>query len=339
MALPMMRGREKMTLLRQSPLFCMLKDEALVTLSAAAVEKEVGRYQTLRPVRSIFVLAYGSLVLQDRNTMVLTAPMPPDLLLTVPNMEVATAAGAIGLEGAVAGTASEPGATLGLSHLTGGLIAGSFSFFVTEPALLLQLPLELVMAHLPQRTLDAVGSEARLRMLLALNAFKEAQAPVPQVRALVGALTRLEMVPPGTKIFRADDPAEKLFILIHGRVDLHTASGELFETVQPSMTPPLGLSPGGAAGVDAAVQPFTAVAADNCIVLVGGAAGHAQLTALLAPRENVDVPAGASGEAAEAAESPPADAGKAGGAAGGGMGIMQALAAMRQQQQQSAADT
>ena len=56
--LPLLRGREKLSLLRLSPLFSMMSEPALVALCGLAEEREMRKMQTIHPSRSIFVLVY-----------------------------------------------------------------------------------------------------------------------------------------------------------------------------------------------------------------------------------------------------------------------------------------
>jgi hypothetical protein len=56
--LPLLRGREKLSLLRHSPLFSMMSEPALLELCGLAEEREMRKMQTCHPSRSIFVLVY-----------------------------------------------------------------------------------------------------------------------------------------------------------------------------------------------------------------------------------------------------------------------------------------
>ena len=328
--LPLMRGREKLALLRHSPLFSLIGESALIELCAHAEEREIGRYKSVRPSLSIFVLAYGALELQQASAS-LCAEAPHELVITAPSVPVAVAATAVALDCGVAGEASVPGATLGLSNLVGGLTSTTASFFVTEgPALLLSLPLEAVRAALPAAACEDVASEARLRMLLKLKAFRDCSAPVPQLRAL-GAAMALRAVPPGTTLSRAGDasPDASLMLLLHGRVDLRDRHEKVVQTVDGSMPPPLAQPPHAAAPR----QRFTAVTADDCLVLFGGSqAADALASILAAPAHGGAHDAAAHDERVAEAAGPPPPVGAAG-ASKTGMSMLQALEAMRAQAQ------
>ena len=90
--LPLLRGRERVALLRRSPLFSSLPELSLQQLASVAVEKEVPRYQTLRPSQSVLVNVYGELAVQQGTYIPLTAEMPPELLTTAPDALSASAA-------------------------------------------------------------------------------------------------------------------------------------------------------------------------------------------------------------------------------------------------------
>ena len=330
---PLLRGREKLALLRHSPLFSMLSDDALVRVGAAAVERELKTYQSIRPTLSIFVLVYGSLTLQHESAIVLTSQMPPELLATAPSIPVLTAATAIASDAGVAGSVNEPGATLGVANLTGGLTATPPTFQVAQPSVLLQIPLDAVGPDIPGHVMDVLASEANLRMLLPLRAFQESSAPVPKLRTL-GSAMKLQLVQSGTTLLQAGDQAEHLFILVHGRVDLFDSAGALFDTVDASMSPPLGKAP--AVSLSPVVQTFTAVTTGNCYVLVGGPGAADALGRLLAPVRQDEPQLFAAG-AVEATTSK----GTTGTISGqhraadspvsGGMTLLEALAAMRAQ--------
>lgn len=309
--LPLLRNRERIVAMRRSPLLAELPEAALQRLAASAVEKECKKYHALRPTRSVCVLVQGSFANKEGSHIALTGPMPPELLATAPDPATATAAGAIALECAVAGEASEGGATLGLANLVGGLVTVPPSFLATQPSLLLQLPVEVMLEVLPRATLATLGTEARVRMLLAHPAFVELSPPVAAVRRLA-ALTTLEAAQSGAKLFDAGEPCEVLRILLSGRVDLLKATGgHILRTVHATMTPPLGEAP---TPCDApSPQPYGAVAAESgCLLLCGGAEAHEALQGVLAPPQVVD--SGGSG-----------GAGAAGGAAGGGGASREAM--------------
>lgn len=141
---------------------------------------------------------------------------------------------------------------------------------MTAPALLIQMPLDVVSRTLPSAVHEALGLESRLRVLLAHPALVAASCPVAGLRALAGA-TRLRVLAPGEYAFRIGDEA-KVHVLTHGRVDLHDGAGALFATSDAAAAPPLGEVPTAAAATAGrqVTQPFTAVAAEQCYVLVGG---------------------------------------------------------------------
>ena len=220
----------------------------------------------------------------------LTREMPPELLATAPDASTAQAIKAVAMDGAVAGSVSESGATLGLADLVGGLVAAPPSFLVLEKALLLQLPLEAVRNELeqpppmggPPVILEARRRESRLRMLLALKAVQEAQAPVEKVRALAGSM-RLVSVPMGEALFSAGDKAHRTLILIHGRVDLYDQTHHrIFNTVDATMSPPLGEMPNVTTGGKPFTQHVSAIAAEACLLLSGGLDAARNLLRLLA---------------------------------------------------------
>ena len=347
--LPLLRGRERVEVLRKSALLALLPEAALQRLAASALEKECRKYQSLRPAQSIFVLVFGQLGVQQGGYIPLTTDMPPELIVTAPDLITAAAATAVAIDGAVAGIVSEPGATVGLSHLVGGLVAVPPAFSVMEPTLLLQLPLAGVRAELSQTAKDALGVESRLRILLAMKAAKEAQAPVAAVRELARAM-KLQSVPSETRLFSAGEKPEHTLILVHGRVDLYKKKGnKLFSTVDANMPPPLGemppppppptrhIAPAPAAAKTDAAKPlkqaFSAVAAEPCLVLSGGGVAAELLSRLLATPQETGLAAEAgtvSPEIASPNVSPsPTRAPQ--------MNIAQALAALQQQQAAAAA--
>ena len=288
--LPLLRGRERVQLFKRCPLLAELPEAALQRLAALVVEKTLNRYNNIRPQQSLFVHVYGSLTVQQGGFIPLTREMPPELLATAPDASTAQAIKAVAMDGAVAGSVSESGATLGLADLVGGLVAAPPSFLVLEKALLLQLPLEAVRNELeqpppmggPPVILEARRRESRLRMLLALKAVQEAQAPVEKVRALAGSM-RLVSVPMGEALFSAGDKAHRTLILIHGRVDLYDQTHHrIFNTVDATMAPPLGEMPNVTTGGKPFTQHVSAIAAEACLLLSGGLDAARNLLRLLA---------------------------------------------------------
>ena len=334
--LPLLRNRERVALLKRSPLFTSLPETSLQRLAAAASEKEVPRYQTLRPLQSLFVNVEGELVAHQGAHMPLTLEMSPDLLTTAPDLISASAATAVALDGAVAGKVSDPGATLGLPALVGGLVAAPPTFNVMAPSLLLQLPLAAVQAEV-RASADlerALGVESRLRMLLATKAVREASAPPQAVRQLA-AVMKLISVPAEQTIFEHGATSDRTLILIHGRVDLVDGNGNMFNTVDARMTPPLGelpiATPKGAAtsaadADDPPTQPYEAVAAEPCLLLAGGVSAAEALSKLLARGEGVAVPEVAEAEEVMINKNAPPRA----------MNLLQALAVMQTKIQESA---
>ena len=275
----------------------MLPEVALQALSAVAVEKEAKKYQSLRPTRSLFVLVHGAVANREDTHLSLTGPMPPELLTTVPDVNHAAAAAAVAIDGAVADEVTDAGATLGLQFLVGGLVVAPPSFLMLQPTLLLQLPVEAVHDSLQAGcplVLQALGAEARLRMLLAHPTFLELSAPVPELRSLASLLQTVS-AQDGAQIFEQGEPCEHLRLLMHGRVDLYDEANprkpRLFRTVDATLPPPLGEMPSAACAAEPTTQPYSAVAAEStCLILRGGPAAADALTSLLAPRPIDEVP-------------------------------------------------
>ena len=270
---PLLLHRERVAALRAAPLLSTLEEPALQQLAAAAVEKECKKYHSLRPTRSVCILVYGQLEPKEGAHLLLTGPTPPELLTTaaaVTDPTCASAAAAVTIDGAVAGTAGERGATLGLPNLLGGLVTSPPAFLALQPSLLLQLPLEPLLALMPSALMAHLGTEARLRMLLAHPAFAELSPPVPEMRHLA-SLTRLEAATDHARILSAGEPCDQLRILMHGRVDICDADGQVLRTCDRTMTPPLGETP-PADGSPPRPQPYTALAAESgCLLVCGGA--------------------------------------------------------------------
>ena len=121
-ALPLLRGREKLALLRQCPLFSRLPEAPLLDLCSLAVERSLRKYQLIHPSQSFFLLVHGGVKLQQHGSL-LTGPRPTELLSTAPTPELATAAAAVAFDCAVAERITEPGSTIGVAALVGGLCA------------------------------------------------------------------------------------------------------------------------------------------------------------------------------------------------------------------------
>jgi hypothetical protein len=177
----------------------------------------------------------------------------------------------------VAGGADAPGATLGLSSIVGGLALAPPLFVATQPSLVLQLPLGALEAALTERARAALATEAALRHLLQLRAVRESSAPLSVLRELAAGM-RLALFGRGDTIFARGAQARHALVLVHGRVDLCAEPERVAWTVEPSAPPPLGAPPGR----DAPVQSHWAIAADPCLVLVGGARDAVMLARLLA---------------------------------------------------------
>lgn len=145
-------------------------------------------------------------------------------------------------------------------------------------------------------------------------------------------------------LFRAADPVERTLILLHGRVDLVDGDGNLFSTVDVSMSPPLGELPlppatpststqedGGdeaRRGEPAVVkQAFAAMAAEPCLLLAGGVPAAEALSRLMALADEVEMPP--EGGKPSDADAEPKEKPK--------MGLMQALAALQKQASSPAA--
>ena len=310
--LPLLRNRERIVAMRRCPLLAGLPEAALQQLAASAVEKECKKYHALRPTRSVCVLVHGGFANKEGAHVSLTGPMPTELLTTAPDPATASAASAVALECAVAGEAGEAGATLGLANLLGGLVTVPVSFLATQPSLLLQLPVDALLQALPPASLAALGTEARVRMLLAHPAFVELSPPVPAVRRLA-ALTRLVAAQSGARLFNAGEACEELRILLSGRVDLIEAGGgRILRTVNATVTPPLGEAP-RPNGEPPPPQPYGAAAAESgCLLLCGGPEANEALQGVLAPQVIDVADSGA--------------AGRGGGPGGGGGAPAEAMA-------------
>ena len=146
LAMPLLRVRERVALLRRCALFSGLGLPQLQSLAHAATERELGRYTALRPdLGTLSVLVYGGMepqqALSGHNG--LTLAMPTELLSTCPDAASAAAAAAVAGDAAVAGAITEAGATLGLECLVGPLHAATPPFHATTPSLLLQMPVAL----------------------------------------------------------------------------------------------------------------------------------------------------------------------------------------------------
>ena len=318
--MPLVRGRERCQLLRRTSIFSGMSELQLSRLAAAAVEKSATRYQALRPTHSLYVLVYGaveSVNEADDPRHVL----PPELLHTAPDPLTAAAAAAVAADAAFAGKASEAGATVGIDSLVGPLQPTAPSLRAAEPTLLLALAAADVAAALPARSLEALRAEARLRLLVDLPFFVQNSAPVRPLRDIASS-SRLHRWPPGRLLFSAGEPAELLFLLLHGRVDLLDSNGTVVRTV-PAPTsrggaPPLvGLLPepepeGGETDPrrEAPPQTWTAVCADHCLLLTGGLAAAEALRPLLPKLVPEGVKAGGGGSPVGRQQSVAAGAGR-----------------------------
>ena len=142
----------------------------------------------------------------------------------------------------------------------------------------MQLPLEAIYKSLSESVLAALGVEARLRMLLSHPTIRALAPPAARVRSLA-AVTQLVKAEDHAGIFQAGAPADALWILMHGRVDLLDAAGAVRTTVDATAAPPLGQSPRRHAK-----QLYTAMAAEaGCLLLRAPPAASEALTAILAP--------------------------------------------------------
>lgn len=163
----------------------------------------------------------------------------------------------------------------------------------------------LVLRALTSTMITALGTEARLRMLLALNFFRQASSPINEVRGIASHMetSRLEQ---GATLCQVGDSAGGVSILLHGeatalgcrcplappiapelgKVDLYNASGELAVTMDAgSYRSELSLV-GSFPNVRSRLQPrqsHSAVCASSCLLLTGMGAAVDALAPLLEP--------------------------------------------------------
>ncbi|KAL1508665.1 hypothetical protein AB1Y20_004761 [Prymnesium parvum] len=215
MAVPLVRGRERLQLLKRVAIFADFADAKLVQLASLAKERSFHRYQAVRPNHTLYVLVYGAVAPPAAEA----APRLPPLVDAAADAPSASAAKTVASDAAIAGSASEPGSTVGLECVVGPLHATAVRMQAISPTLLLSFCVADLAAFLPPRTLEALCSEARLRMLLRLPFFSQAAAPIPLLRALAMSTSLLRTLP-GHHLFTARDSVTKVYVLVSGRVDV-----------------------------------------------------------------------------------------------------------------------